>query len=510
MVQPDDDQVIRVEVVLAPARRRREEAIRIEADREVAFTAGDQAPLTKSSARTKQRLGRVHEVHRRIVAVGHGRGPTVRSHAAGAATIDAMPEAVDASIAAVPRDEAPPQPLSRNRDFAVVLTTQSISALGDAVTFTALPLLVLALTGSGLAMGVVGAIGAFSDVVFAMIAGVVADRSDRKRMMLLADLGRAILTAMIPLSVYVGGPTMGVVLLVAAPMSILRSFFMAGYIASVPALVGRQQIGRANGTFEAVYSTAFIIGPAIAGLLVTSIGPGPTLAIDALSFAVSAAGLLFVRRDLRAPIDRVHGRVVTEIREGIDYIVAQPILRATILFWGAISCLSAPLVIALVVMVTHDLGDEPAVLGLVLTGFGAGTVVGSLLAARRSTHRHIAPMLLGGSVAMGVCLIVLSAVSAVPVLIGLAFLSGVAEMTVALTYVTVRTAYSPDELLGRIASTARTVSLGLQPIALIVAGALIDLASGATVIGAIGIAMCLVSLAFVPVGVLRTTSLQPR
>ena len=139
-------------------------------------------------------------------------------------------------------------------------------------------------------MGVVGAIQVVADVAFAMVAGVVADRSDRKRMMLLADFGRAVLTALIPLSVVLGGPTMAVILLVAGPMSVLRAFFMAGYIASVPALVGRPQIGRANGYFEAVYSVSFIIGPAIAGILATTIGPGPTLAIDALSFAISAAG----------------------------------------------------------------------------------------------------------------------------------------------------------------------------------------------------------------------------
>ncbi len=421
-----------------------------------------------------------------------------------------MSEAIDASPTPVARAEPRPEPLSRNHDFIVVLATQSISSLGDAVTFTALPLLVLALTGSGLAMGVVSAIQALADLAFAMVAGVIADRSDRKRMMLLADFGRAVLTALIPISIHVGGPTMAVILLVAGPMSVLRSFFMAGYIASVPALVGRPQIGRANGYFEAVYSVSFIIGPAIAGLLATSIGPGPTLAIDAVSFAISAAGLLLVRRDLRAPIDRVHGRFLAEIREGIDYIAKNPVLRAVILFWGAISTLTAPLVTALAVMVTRDLGDPPAVLGVILTGYGAGTVIGSLITARTSNRRRIGPMLLGGNVLMGASLVIVATVTSVPALVGAAFVAGIAQMMVLLTYITVRASYSPDELLGRIASTARTVSLGLQPIGLIVGGAVIDLTSGSAVIGAMGVAICLVSLACAPVRVLRMTSLQPR
>ena len=157
--------------------------------------------------------------------------------------------------AAQPLAEPIDVPLAQNRDFRVLLTSQGISSLGDGVSFTALPLLVLALTGSGFAMGIVGALQTLPDLFFGMVAGAIADRSDRKRMMFLADLGRAGLTALIPISVALGGPTMAVILLVAAPTSILRSFFLAGYTASVPALVGRSQVGRANSYFEAVYSS---------------------------------------------------------------------------------------------------------------------------------------------------------------------------------------------------------------------------------------------------------------
>ncbi len=421
-----------------------------------------------------------------------------------------MPEVVAAAIAVPPAAADRVVPLSENRDFAVLLTTQGISSLGDAVSFTALPLLVLALTGSGLAMGVVGALQTLPDLVFGMVAGALADRSDRKRMMFLADLGRAVLTALIPISVFLGGPTMAVILVVAAPMSVLRSFFLAGYTASVPALVGRPQIARANSYFEAVYSMGYIVGPAIAGLLAATIGPGRTLAIDAISFALSATGLLFVRRDLRAPIDRPRARLVTDIREGIDYIVANPILRTAILFWGSVSILTAPLVTALAVYVTRDLGYTAAILGLILTGYGCGTVVGALLSARRQTRRPAGPALLGGTLVNGACLVIIATVPSVPVLIVVAVVSGIAQSIVLITYITLRTAYSPDALLGRIGSTARTISLGLQPLGLLVGGALIDLTSGATTIAVMGIAVAVVSLAFLPVTTLRTTSLQPR
>jgi MFS family permease len=417
-----------------------------------------------------------------------------------------MPSAPAAQPLAEPIDV----PLAQNRDFRVLLTSQGISSLGDGVSFAALPLLVLALTGSGFAMGIVGALQTLPDLFLGMVAGAIADRSDRKRMMFLADLGRAGLTALIPISVALGGPTMAVILLVAAPTSILRSFFLAGYTASVPALVGRSQVGRANSYFEAIYSAGYIVGPAIAGVLAATIGPGPTLAIDALSFAVSALGLLFVRRDLRAPVDRPRRRLLTEIREGIDFIAANPTLRTVILFWGATSILLAPLVTALAVHVTRDLGQPASVLGLILASYGVGTVFGSLLTARRIGRGRVAEILLGGNLVIGLALVVVATTAAIPLQVAAAFVAGIAQSMVLVTYITLRTAYSPDDLLGRIGSTARSISLGLQPVGLLVGGALIDLTSGSATIAIVGVAVATISLVFAPIAAMRHATVMPR
>lgn len=405
----------------------------------------------------------------------------------------------------------PPElPLARNRDFKVLLTSQTVSALGDAVSFTALPLLVLALTGSGFAMGVVGAFQTLPDLVFGMLAGAFADRSDRKRMMFLADFGRAVLTALIPLSVAVEGPTMAVILVVAAPMSILRSFFLAGYTASIPALVGRAQVGRANSIFEALYSLGFIVGPAIAGILAATIGPGPTLAIDAVSFGLSAIALAALRTDLRAPVDRVQPPILSAIREGIDYVIASPVLRSIIPIWTIVAVLIAPLVTALAVRVTRDLGQPSSTLGALLATYGVGTVIGSLVSARIINYVRPGIVLLAGNIIVGSALVVVALESYVPVLFGAALVAGAAQSMTLVTYITLRTAYSPDEFLGRIGSTARTISIGLQPIGLLIGGALIDRIGGSTTMALMGITIALVSLAFVPVRAIRTATLHPR
>jgi MFS family permease len=403
--------------------------------------------------------------------------------------------------------EPMPVPLARNRDFKVLLASQGMSALGDAVNFTAMPLLVLALTGSGFAMGIVGAFQTLPDLVFGMVAGAVADRSDRKRLMFLADLGRAALTALIPLSVALGGPTLAVILLVAAPLAILRSFFLAGYTASLPALVGRSQVGRANSVFETIYSVGYIVGPSIAGVLASTIGPGPTLAIDALSFGISALGLAFVRRELRAPVDRPTQPLVTEIREGIEYIVAHPSLRSALLYWGATCIVMAPLVTAVTVYITRELGSAPSVLGLILTAFGVGTVAGALLSSRLIGRTRPAPVMLGGNLVMGLALGWFVVAPQLPTMLAAAVVAGVTQSLVLVTYLTLRTALSPDALLGRIGSTARTISLGLQSIGLLVGGALVDATSASLTLAVMAVAVAALSLAFLPVASLRRATL---
>jgi ENTS family enterobactin (siderophore) exporter len=152
----------------------------------------------------------------------------------------------DVLPAALPDDVAEvDQPLRENRDFLTVLVGQGISSFGDSITNTAMPLLVLGLTGSGFVMGIVNVLTTLPDLLVGLFAGAYADRWDRRRMMFAADLGRALLTAAVPISVWVGGPTVAVILLVTFPMQVLRVLWLAAYTASVPGLVGRSQVARA-------------------------------------------------------------------------------------------------------------------------------------------------------------------------------------------------------------------------------------------------------------------------
>jgi MFS family permease len=403
------------------------------------------------------------------------------------------------AVAAPPIADAP---LRGNRDFWIVLVGQGISSFGDAVTNTAMPLLVLALTGSGLAMGVVGVLSTLPDLLVGLPAGAWADRLDRRKMMFWADLGRAVLTALVPVSVWLGGPTFAVILLVAFPLNVLRVLWLAAWTAAVPGLVGRGQIARANGIFEAFFTIGWIVGPAIAGLLSTAIGPGPTIAIDALTFVVSAGAILLVRRPLRPEARSEPTHLVTDIREGIAFVAHQPTLRALIAFWTVSGVLFAGLTSGLIFYVTKDRGLGSDVVGLVLSAFAVGSLGGSLLAARMA-FRAVGQVMLVGTVVMGLTLVIVAADVPVGVLVLSAFVAGILNANVFISYITLRTQLSPDALLGRIGATARALSVGLMPIGAIAAGLLLDAIGGQATLVLMGIGAIAAGLVFALLPVVR-------
>ena len=313
------------------------------------------------------------------------------------------------------------------------------------------------------------------------------------------------LTALIPLSVITGGPTMAVILIVTAPMSILRAFFLAGYTASVPILVGRSQLARANSIFEAIYLRIHhrsghrrVPGgidrswpdPRHRRRLVRPLQPGPVV------HATRPA-----RRRAREQAARRYPR-----RHRIHRPAPRPAADDPLLGTRVITL--APLVAALTVHVIRDLGQNETILGLVLTAYGIGTVLGALLTAW-TTRRAVAPMLLGGTLTTGILLTVVSRAEQIPVLLGAATIAGIAQSVVLVTYLTTRSNLSPDALLGRVGSTARTISLGLQPIGMLVGGALIDLTDGSTTLALMGVVLVGITLAFAPVGALRRATTAP-
>ncbi|HEY3334571.1 MAG TPA: MFS transporter [Candidatus Limnocylindrales bacterium] len=405
-------------------------------------------------------------------------------------TLGDPPVDLDATDAAG-RDVASPDgfagvdaPLRGNRDFWTVLVGQGVSSFGDSITNTAMPLLVLGLTGSGFVMGIVNVLSTLPDLLVGLFAGAYADRWDRRRMMFASDLGRAVLTAVVPISVWLDGPTIPLILLVTFPMQVLRVLWLAAYTASVPGLVGRTQVARASAIFEAVFNVGWIIGPAIAGLLAATIGPGATIAIDALTFLVSSVAILFVRRPLRAERhEETH--ILEDIREGIRFVAHEPTLRAVLALGTTTSIITAGLTTALIFYLTIDRALGAGIVGLVLSAFAVGSLAGSVVAARFA-FKPVGRVMLLGAVGMGASLVIAAADASVPLIVAVSLFAGVLNTNVLVAYITLRTMLSPDVLLGRVGATARTLSVGLMPVGALITGILLDTVGGTVTLSLMG------------------------
>jgi MFS family permease len=396
-----------------------------------------------------------------------------------------------------------------NRDFRIVLLGQGATAFGDGVRNTAMPLLVLALTGSGVLMGVVGVLQTLPDLVVGLVAGAYADRRDRRLLMLYGDLGRGLLTALVPIAFWLGLPTMAVILLVTAPINVLRVFWLAAWTAAMPNLVGRDMVGRAASVAEAFFSLAFLIGPAIAGVLVGVIGPAPTLAADAAAFFVSVATLRFVRTPLQAHAPSGAHDVVRDVVEGLRYVRGEPTLRAIIALWTGFSIAFGPINVALIFLMSVDRGLAPGLIGVLLSTFAAGYLIGSVVSGSL-VRGPLGWLMIAGTVLTGLALIGFAVATSFPVLLATAVVAGSAEALVLLSYLTLRTTIPPDRLLGRVGSTARMFSVGLTPIGFLVAGTLLDVVRGQSTVLVMGVAIVALGLAGSASRSIRGARVTPR
>ena len=364
-----------------------------------------------------------------------------------------------------------------NHDFRVVLGGQILSAFGDALTITAMPLLVLSLTGSAALMGIVAALQMLPDLILGLVAGAVADRWDRRRLLVWADAGRALLTLTIPVAFWLGLPTLVVILAVVVPINVLRLLSDAALSSAIPGLVGRDHLQRANGYLEATLSVPFIVGPAVAGVLVATIGAAATLALDAGSFAASAVAAALIRRRLLPERTSEVGNLVAEIREGLAFVWHHAVIRAIIGYWTVIQVATAALIPTLAYYVTIDRGFGPVLFGLVGSAWSGGYLIGSLVGGRLDRPGAAARMAIAGGI--GGVAVGAMAIAAFPLaLLAAGAIVGASVAVIFVSYATLRVLSTPDGLLGRVGSTARTLTFGLQPVGLLASGVITDAAGG--------------------------------
>ncbi len=207
-----------------------------------------------------------------------------------------------------------PQSLARNRSFLILCFGQAVSAVGTQVSQLALPLLVLDVSGSLALTGLFVALRTLPQLLLLLPAGAWLDRWNRKRVLLLADGGRALVLGTIPLVLALGWPALPFLAAAALTEGALSTFFVVAYVASLPRVVTPDQLGQAVAADNVTDQISRMVGPTLGGA-VYGLGRAVPFALDALSYTASVVSLLFIQIPSQEPRRR---RPAASLRQEIS------------------------------------------------------------------------------------------------------------------------------------------------------------------------------------------------
>jgi predicted MFS family arabinose efflux permease len=362
--------------------------------------------------------------------------------------------------------------LWRNRDFQLLWTGQAASALGSRASTVAYPLLVLTLTGSPADAGIVGFAATIPYLVLQLPAGVLVDRVDRRRAMIACDAGRMLVLAGVAAAVATGNAPLWLLILTALAEGCLTVVFSLAELSAIQLLVPSGQLEPALAQNEARVRGAGLLGQPLGGFLF-GLGRAVPFAADAVSYGVSLVTLAGIRRSLRAADAEVRRHPFTEMVEGLRWLWGQPFLRSTTLIVAASNGLFQAVTLAVIVVAkTH--GASPAVIGIILAGWGVGGLAGAAGAAWLGKRLPAAAVVIGANWVWAVLLPVVALVPE-PLAIGTAG-AGMAFVGPAWNVVlgSIEMRLTPAALLGRVQAVQMTAAYGAIPLGSLIGGFMLD------------------------------------
>jgi hypothetical protein len=365
-------------------------------------------------------------------------------------------------------------PLRRNRDFVLFQAGQLLSAVGTSIATIAYPLLTLALTHSAAKAGIVGFAQFLPIVLFSLLAGVLADRRDRKRLMIASDVVRAFAVGSLVVAILLHRLAFWHIVLVSFVEGTGGVLFGAGRSGVFKSVVPNAQLPAAASTEEARLSIVRLAGPPTGGALF-GIGRAVPFVADAVSYAASTLSLLKMRTPFQQPRQRAETHVAADAAEGVRFVLANPFLRLTTLML-LLGNFSAAGVSLTVVVLAKQHGLSGTAVGILVALVGATTLLGasaSPLVRRLLSPRAILLSEFWASIALTSYLIW-------PSVYVLAAAFAFQAFFFANTDAAVRSywyAVTPDHLIGRVPSAMGNVMVLAMPLGPLAAGFLIESAS---------------------------------
>jgi len=370
--------------------------------------------------------------------------------------------------------------LWRHPDFLKLWAGESVSVFGSQVTVLAVPTVAILILHAGpFQVGILSALEFLAFPTLGLVAGVYADRLRRRPIMIICDIGRALALGSIPVAFVLNLLTLEQLYFVALLTGIFTVFFDVSYQSYLPALVDRPNLIEGNTKLEITRSTAQVAGPAVAGFLIQLIGGAKAVAVDAVSFFLSALALASITKPEPEPRPSTASGAsgfIPEMREGIDVVFRNPIL------WRIAACtattnLGSNMVFGAVFLVFayRQLHLSAGVVGVVFALSSVGALAGAFLAGWVARRLGIGPtlgvMVIVGGLALLATPLAVVGVPAV-ILATTGFIEGLTIPIYNINQVSLRQAITPDRVQGRMNATMRTIVWGTIPLGAFIGGIL--------------------------------------
>ena len=365
-----------------------------------------------------------------------------------------------------------PAPLWRNRDFILLIGGQGVSSLGSQVSLIAFPLLMLALTHSPAQAGLMAAARGLPFALFSLPAGALVDRWNRKRVMILCDLGRALALGSIPLAFVFGGLTFVQLYLVALVEGTLYTFFSTAEAASIPHVVAKVQITAATGQDRVVFSLANLFGPALSPILY-GLGQVIPFLVDAVSYFASVLSLFLIKTKFHGERVAASRNLWREIHEGLAWLWRNKPLRFIAILTFGLNTPCTGYVLIIIVLAQH-MHAPNTLLGLIFAGGGVGSIIGAMLVHPLQKRFGFSRVFI-----TAVWLWALSWLFFVfaldPLVLGaITTLSFIVVPVYSVMQYSYRLTMTPEHLLGRVNSVYRLLAFGGEPLGIALTGILLQ------------------------------------
>ena len=358
----------------------------------------------------------------------------------------------------------------RHRNYRLFFGGQSVSLVGTWITRVATSWLVYRLTGSALLLGVVGFCGQIPTLLLSPVAGVLVDRHDRHRILLITQVLSALQSLALALLALPGIITVGEILFLQVVQGVINAFDTPARQSFIVDMIeDRSDLPNAIALNSSMVNGSRIIGPSIGGVIIAAVGEGWCFMIDAISYVAVIASLLAMVVAKKPPRDQ-STRVVEELRAGFMYVSRSVPMRSALLLLALVATMGMPYTVLMPAIASGVLHGGAHTLGFLMTASGLGALAGALYLASRSSVLGLGRAMVVATIAFGVGLVAfsLSRVTWLSLLL-LPIVGGGMMVETASTNTILQTIVE-ERMRGRVMSFYTMAFLGTAPLGSLLAG----------------------------------------